>query len=365
MNNRSGSFFFIIIVFIIIFLISVFFNSIKEQTKGINEKGNMFYVNILNFTMPVVKQFCFQEEDLAESNNGILDKLLDSIALNPQKPDYLISREIACLNSKNIDYDTGSNFSLNPFKLNDSDIQKGNSDGKYIDPNEKEPKADTSNTIVPLYDPKLKKALNNSKPEVLIYHTHTTESYSQAKGTDTDNMDNNVCAVGEALAKELQNNYGISVIHDTTNHTAYAYNQAYVRSGETVDSYLKKYGSFKMIIDLHRDSIDDKNKVTAKFNGENVSKFMFVLSQKNNPHFQKNYNLTKGLLDISNKLYPGLSRGIDVVGSGIRSYNQSKSNNAILIEVGTYTNDVSEAKATSKYLARIIGEYINGSHWIK
>lgn len=366
MNVKKEDLFFIIIISLtVMFLIFIFFNSIKGHFKGMNENGNMFYVDIINFNMPVVKEVCFQQEDLSESNGGVLESLLDTAALNPRNPEFVISREIACLNSDNSSSDTGNSLSFNPFKLIDSDILKDVNDGEYLDPNEKQTKdtADTAtNTVVPLYDPKLKKTLNTSKPEILIYHTHTTESYSQDKGTDTENNSNNVCAVGDALTNELQSNYGISVIHDTTNHVKFAYNQAYLRSGETVDKYLKKYGDFKMIIDIHRDSVEDKKGETLKLNGENVSKFMFVLSQKNNPHFQKNYNLAKGLMDISNKLYPGLCKGIYCYGSGINAFNQKKSNNAILIEVGTYTNDVSEATATSKYLARIIGEYINGNH---
>ena len=70
--------------------------------------------------------------------------------------------------------------------------------------------------------------------------------------------DTNVVGVGDVLANELEENYGISVIHDKTNHCI-SYNDSYTRSGETVDKYLQEYGDFKMIIHLHRDSLDDKS----------------------------------------------------------------------------------------------------------
>jgi len=41
-------------------------------------------------------------------------------------------------------------------------------------------------------------------------------------------------------------------------------------------------------------------------------------------------------------------------------YNQNRSDNAMLIEVGTYTNTVQEVENTGKYLSRVIAEQLNG-----
>ena len=77
----------------------------------------------------------------------------------------------------------------------------------------------------------------NGEPQVLIMHTHTTESYEpydrdfydssfNSRTTDTTK---NVVAVGNAIEQELKN-AGIGVIHDTTVHDYPDYNGSYDRS---------------------------------------------------------------------------------------------------------------------------------------
>ena len=219
--------------------------------------------------------------------------------------------------------------------------------------------------VANLYNPALKKTLNNAKPEVLIYHSHTSEAYRTSdKDTSKTNSSldqtRNVCAVGDVIAEELEKNYGIAVIHDKTVHDKGDYNNAYKKSGVTLDKYLKEYGDFKLIIDLHRDSVD-KNAVTTKINGENVAKFMFVVTEKN-PRYAKQKKLIDSMIGISNKLYPDLLRAKSIYAydCGIGFYNQNKSDNAVLFEVGSYTNTIEEVKNTGKYLSRIIAEQING-----
>ena len=139
------------------------------------------------------------------------------------------------------------------------------------------------------------------------------------------------------------------------------YNSAYKKSGVTLDRYLKEYEKFDLIIDLHRDSVQNKNAVTTKINGENVAKFMFVVTDKN-PRYAQQKKLINSMIGISNKLYPNLIKGdpIFTYHRGIRFYSQDKSDNALLIEVGADRNTVQEVKNTGKYLSRIIAEQLNG-----
>ena len=114
--------------------------------------------------------------------------------------------------------------------------------------------------VATLYDPNLKKTLNKAKPEVLIYHSHTSEAY-RASDNDTSKISSssdvtkNVSSVGDVIKEELEKKYGIAVIHDKTVHDKGNYYGAYKKSGVTLDKYLKEYGDFKLIIDLHRDSV--------------------------------------------------------------------------------------------------------------
>jgi stage II sporulation protein P len=98
--------------------------------------------------------------------------------------------------------------------------------------------------------------------QVLIVHTHGTESYSNADATtynknDSTRSQNNqesVIKVGDEMRKELES-LGVNVIHDTTLHDIPSFNGSYTNSLKTINSYIKKYPTIKIVIDVHRDSM--------------------------------------------------------------------------------------------------------------
>ncbi|MBK5242285.1 stage II sporulation protein P [Clostridium sp.] len=245
-------------------------------------------------------------------------------------------------------------FIFTPFNLDDKQVSKS------------EDSVEAPNVIADLYNPNLKQALNKAEPRVLIYHTHTCEAYLTSdketlKTTNSLDPTRSVCAVGDVITEELEKKYGIAVVHDKTVNDKGDYDNAYKKSGVTLDKYLKEYGDFDLIIDIHRDSVKNKILVMTKINGVNVAKFQFVVTEKN-PRYDKQKKLINSMIGISNKLYPDLLRDTPIYPYqyGLGFYNQNKSDNAVLLEVGTYTNDIGEGKNTAKYLARIIAEQLNG-----
>ena len=68
------------------------------------------------------------------------------------------------------------------------------------------------------------------------------------------------------------------------------------------------------------------------------------------------------MIGISKKLFPGLidKREIYYHDWGIDFYNQNRSDNAILVEVGNNNNTVEQVKNTGMYLSRIIAEQLSG-----
>lgn len=84
MNVKKEDIFFIIIISLTVMFLILFLIVLRDILRSMNENGNMFYVDIINFNMPVVKRVCFQQEDLSESNGGVLGGLLDTAALNPK-----------------------------------------------------------------------------------------------------------------------------------------------------------------------------------------------------------------------------------------------------------------------------------------
>lgn len=347
-----------ILLLIFIVMIGILIPSIAKASEESNRR-NMFYIQLINYTMPVVKTTSFDEDDMAENQFSIKALALSYLGIDIHSPITILQKEISCLSTeeKAVPSKGIVDFALNPFKLNDNQISTATTPSNNEKTNESN--LNLPDNKVTAYDPKLKKNLNVAKPEVFIYHTHTSESYKPGP-SDNEDQTKNVCAVGDALAEELEKNYGISVAHDKTVHDV-VYNNSYTRSAETVDKYLKKYGDFKVVIDLHRDSIPNKETETIKLNGVNTAKFMFVMS-KGNPHSSKNWAVANKLVDISNKLFPGLCKPIFPYNNGIRYFNQGKSNNAVLLEVGSDINTTDEAKNTSKYIARIIAEYISSKN---
>lgn len=332
-------------------------------TDSIKENGeDTKFIEAIYNSFPFMKVVNDSKSN-SPSNENFKDKLLYILGINVVDPFSVIGKEIAFLNMEINNTQVPASVQedeeeLKPYRLSDGEvtIDPGDS-GNNVDSTDT---SDIPNRIVDVYNPKLKKTLNASKPEVLIYHTHTSEGYKPVEDGFSYDENYNVCGVGDALKSELENNYGISVINDkTVNDTNYL--QSYTKSAAVVDKYLKKYKSFKLIIDMHRDASENKKVNTTRMNGEDVAKIMFVTTTSN-PRYKKNIALVNKLMDTSNKLFPGFCRGIYTYAHGVNSFNQNKSDNAVLIEVGSDINTADEAKASAKYIARIIGEYINGKN---
>ena len=349
-------------IFLWILLLILFFcNPANAYSINTTDKPTTFYTRILNYTLPLVKITSSDEGNIEANQLSLKNKFLEIFGISIKDPYSIMGKEVCYLrgvnleNSENGEGNEGEIISLNPFKLGQNSVGKINNE------------TDIPNKEVIVDNPDLKKNATTSKPEVFIYHSHNSEGYGLGGVNDTWDNSKNVTGVGEALTKELQGKYGISVVHDETVHNLPDYNNAYNKSAQTIVKYLKTFGDFKLVIDLHRDSSITRSPVITKLNGEIVAKYEFVMC-KGNPHFQKNMLAVNKLISISEKLFPGLLRdcpegkGVYYYNIGKSYYNQDKSNNAMLIEVGSNMNTPSEAMATAKYLARIIAEYINGKN---
>ncbi|MBU3180882.1 stage II sporulation protein P [Clostridium psychrophilum] len=311
-NKNSGISFFILTIltaFLVCLIIPINVKAIENKKSN----ANNIYVNVIDNTMSVIK--CFSNESQSANNEDV---------------------------------------SINSFNLNNKDV---------ID---SKTKVNNSNVNATLYDPDLKGILNNAKPRVLIYHSHTNEAYAtsdkdKSKTDRSGDQTRNVVAVGDVITNSLEKNYGISVIHDKNVNDKPNYDKAYQNSGATLAKYIKKYGKFDLVIDLHRDSVVNKNEELTKINGQDVAQFMFVVTRQN-PKYAKQKKLVDSMIGISNKLFSGLINKAPILyhDYGINFYNQGQSDNAMLIEVGTYTNSIFEVKNTGNYLSRIIAEQLNG-----
>ena len=119
-----------------------------------------------------------------------------------------------------------------------------------------------------------------NKKDIIIYHTHTCESYTQTEKNQykpsgnyrTTNLKYSVVRVGDELEKELKK-CKFSVTHNKTKHDYPAYTGSYSRSLKTVEKILENQKDTDIIFDLHRDAVGNKGNYapTVKINGEKVA----------------------------------------------------------------------------------------------
>ena len=209
--------------------------------------------------------------------------------------------------------------------------------------------------------------INNNQPLVLIYHTHTTESYTSSSKTKIEyispwrtlDKNKNIARVGEEIKNILNNEYGIQVLHDTTVHDYPSYDGSYTRSLKTVERVLKENPTIKYVFDIHRDGLKDTKKnrenCVSVFGEQKVAKVMMVVGNDNFNHRQ-NLSFAQNIENQLNKKYPGITRGL--LSRDNRKYNQFVSDYAALLEVGSNLNTLEEALEASKPLAKVLGEII-------
>ena len=208
--------------------------------------------------------------------------------------------------------------------------------------------------------------LNINKENIVIFHTHTCESYTpteqfnyeQTGNFRTTDLNYSVVRVGEELTQNLVK-YGFNVNHDKTYHDYPAYTGSYTRSKATVESVLASTPS-DIIIDLHRDAIGSKSDYdpSVKIGDETIAQLMFVIGTNGgglyHPDWKSNLKFAIEVQEKANEMYPGLFKTMIVRNS---RYNQHLGKAACIIEVGATGNTLEQSMASMKYLAKVLDEY--------
>jgi stage II sporulation protein P len=212
--------------------------------------------------------------------------------------------------------------------------------------------------------PALMASSGTDAPQVLIYHTHTTESYDCV--ARTSDLSKTVCAVGDAIAAALEE-AGVKTIHDTTVHDSPAYDGSYDRSRETMEKDLAQYPSIRVTLDIHRDAMhrDDGTmlKPTAVVNGQKAAQVMILAGCDDDgslgfPDWEQNLRLALRLQQSLAQTAPGLARPLDFCA---RRYNENLTPGSLLIEVGTDANTLSEAVYSGTLLGRSLAGLLSAS----
>jgi stage II sporulation protein P len=200
-----------------------------------------------------------------------------------------------------------------------------------------------------------RKISSSTKPSILVYHTHTSESYLPVSGKDhLFNEKGDIVKVGEYLQKILEEKYGIKTIHCDQIHDQYPFRESYQRSQQTLHKYLKEYPSLKILLDVHRDATPGL-KPTCNIKGVEVATVMMVVGSDKmglaHPNWKRNYEFATKINNCLNQYYPGLSNGIII--SDAR-YNQHLSDRAIIIEFGNQNSKLEQVYRSVEQFAEIL-----------
>ena len=209
--------------------------------------------------------------------------------------------------------------------------------------------------------------------QVLVYHTHSCESYLEddsgvyyddfyPRSTDPEK---GVMAVGEALVNALKER-GIGAVHDTTLHDYPSYEGSYARSWETISEYKEKYPTIKVTIDLHRDAMTSqdgvKYKPTFEHEGSKAAQIMIMSGYDTEGGFDfwdENLIFAMQLQKRCEDMFSGMTRPLNF---GEFTYNMNFNNGSLLIEVGTDGNTVEEASRSGGYLGEALADLLTDSY---
>ena len=206
-------------------------------------------------------------------------------------------------------------------------------------------------------------------PQVLIIHSHTSESYTPSEGYEyeasgdyrTLDSSRSVVAVGDALAQSLEA-AGIGVIHDTTCHDSPSYNSSYANARQTIERELEAYPSIVMVIDVHRDAAEEIFRETAEIDGKTAAKLMLVVGTDegglSHPFWEENLSCALKLQALANRSYPGLFKSLALRAS---RFNQDETPASLIVEVGSTGNTLPEALTAADYLGNVIAELLDAN----
>ncbi|MBR5783479.1 MAG: stage II sporulation protein P [Clostridia bacterium] len=200
-------------------------------------------------------------------------------------------------------------------------------------------------------------------PAVLIYHTHTTESYIDAGKEYSTDTERGVVGVGKAM-KEVFESHGLKTVHLTDNFIdGGSFKKAYTRSLDGVQAVLKQYPSIRLVLDIHRDSITEGGTEYCPLtvlDGKEYAQIM-VISGTNelglsHSGWRDNLKYALALVERLQQDYPGLSRPLNL---NANRYNTHTTPYALLIEVGGGANTSSQAKRSGRAVAESICNIIS------
>ena len=259
-----------IILIIILVITRYFLNNNLNKINSNILNIDVDYTYVLKSTIPIFGQTNIDENLDNKEQYNLLQKVLTSeitmlSAIEDNKT--VIAEETEKKKEiKNIDKSKSEKVEENIEKLSTvktdlkTEVIETNVPNKYTDIIDGvEIKNETDHNLTKeIQDTNIELNLKN----VLIYHTHTCESYTssekhkykQTGNYRTTDKNFSVVRVGRELENYLKSS-GFNTIHDETYHDYPSYTGSYYNSLETIQNILKDNNDYDIVFDIHRDAI--------------------------------------------------------------------------------------------------------------
>ena len=208
--------------------------------------------------------------------------------------------------------------------------------------------------------------LSTGGSKILIYHTHSQETFA-----DSDNdPSTSIVGIGRYLTEILNNKYKIPTMHhegvyDLINGKLDR-SEAYEFAKPEVEQILAENPSIEVVIDLHRDGVADTTHLVTEINGKPTAQIMFFnglsrtrvngdLAGMANPYLQDNLAFSLQMKIAAETKYPGFARRNYLRGY---KYNMDLMPRMLLIEAGAQTNTVEEMRNAMEVLADLLNSVL-------
>lgn len=214
------------------------------------------------------------------------------------------------------------------------------------------------------------KIKNSNEPKILIFHSHSMEMF---KDSNINDINEGIVGAGTRLAKVLEEEYGIKSIHNTESFDIYngkhSRSGSYERMEPRIKQILNQNPSIELVIDLHRDGVNENVHLVENINGKPTAKIMFFngicrvmengklknISNLYNPYVEQNLALSFNMQKRAMEKYPDFTRKIYV---NAYRYSLHMNPKSLLVEAGAQTNTKEEIYNAMDLLAEIINEVI-------
>jgi stage II sporulation protein P len=175
-----------------------------------------------------------------------------------------------------------------------------------------------------------------------------------------------VVGVGDYLTSLLTEK-GFTVLHHKGQYDVGDRDHAYSNAAPAIQQLLNDNPSIQVVIDLHRDGVNENTRLVTEQNGKKMAKIMFFnglsrttaagdIPYLKNPYIADNLAFSFQMQLAAAEYYPDLTRRIYLKGYRFNMHFCPKS---MLVEVGAQTNTFEEAKNAMEPLSDLLAKVLS------